>query len=118
MHGGGLPRAAEAAGLLLAIPREVGVLQRRQPPRKRSRSWTRGWLAIGPKRLYPCNIATKPERFARRLKIVIARSGPQRQRLLQCIIPWTELSAARIIGDGDDPAIDPASPAPASPLDR
>ncbi len=68
-HGGGPTRAAEAASLLLAIPMEVGVLCTGDSHHENVLDpGTRGWLAIGPKRLYACKIATRPERFAHRLK--------------------------------------------------
>lgn len=51
-------------------------------------------------------VATRPDRFARRLEIVLARSGLDRRRLLRWIVAWTGLSAAWILDDGDDPAVD------------
>jgi len=124
-HGSALARATEAARVLLANPQEVGVLHGDIHHDNVLDFGTRGWLTIDPKRLYgergfeyailfcdpdiggpSCKVATIPERFARRLEIVVERSGLQRQRLLQWIIAWTGLSAAWIIGDGDDPAVD------------
>jgi len=51
-------------------------------------------------------VATLPDRFARRLQIVVERSGIDRRRLLHWIIAWSGLSAAWFIGDGTDPDID------------
>jgi streptomycin 6-kinase len=51
-------------------------------------------------------VAVQPERFHRRLEIVVAKSGMERERLLQWILAYTGLSAAWMIGDGDHPAVD------------
>ena len=137
-HGGVLAQAAETARDLLASPQEVGVLHGDVHHDNVLDFGARGWLAIDPKRLFgergfeyailfcdpdigdpACKVATIPERFTRRLDIVVAQSGLQRERLLQWIIAWTGLSAAWFIGDGDDPAVDLAVSALATaPLDR
>ena len=49
--------------------------------------------------------ATQPGRLARQATIVAEAAGPDRQRLLQWILAYAGLSAAWIIGDGDDPAL-------------
>jgi streptomycin 6-kinase len=124
-HGGLLARCAEAARLLLATPREVGVLHGDIHHDNILDFGARGWLAIDPKRLQGergfdyanlfCNpdvgdpsqrIATLPDRFARRLAIVVERSGIERRRLLQWIVAWAGLSAAWFIGAGESPEID------------
>ncbi|GAA0607166.1 aminoglycoside phosphotransferase family protein [Craurococcus roseus] len=125
-HGGILVRCAAAARALLAEPREVCVLHGDLHhgnvldfgPR-------RGWLAIDPKGLLGergfdfANIfanpdladparpaATEPGRFARRLEVVTAAAGLERERLLRWVLAWTGLSAAWFLGDGMSPAID------------
>lgn len=116
-HGGILARAAEAARLLLAHPQQVCLLHGDIHHGNILDFGARGWLAIDPKGLRGergfdyanlfCNpdlgdpshrIATLPDRFARRLEIVVERSGIDRRRLLQWIIAWTGLSAAWLIG--------------------
>ena len=126
-HGGLLVRSVEAARALLADPREVGVLHGDVHHENVLDFGPRGWLAIDPKRLYGergfdyanifCNpdvgdppsarrVATVPERFVRRLEIVVEESGLDRRRLLDWIVAWAGLSAAWFIGDGTDPDID------------
>jgi streptomycin 6-kinase len=124
-HGGVLARAAEMARALLANPQGLSTLHGDIHHGNVLDFGERGWLAIDPKRLHGergfdyanifCNpdmdhlsppVATVPERFQRRLEIVVARSGIERRRLLHWIIAWTGLSAAWILGDGDHPAVD------------
>ncbi len=124
-HGGTLVRCAEVARLLLAAPRDIGVLHGDVHHDNVLDFGDRGWLAIDPNRLIGergfdyanlfCNpdledpsqpVATLPGRFARRLEIVTAQSGLDRARLLQWILAWTGLSAAWFLGDGDSPEID------------
>jgi len=123
--GGILTRSAAVARARLAAPCECCVLHGDLHHGNVLDFGPRGWLAIDPKRLYGdrafdyanifCNpdmddaavpVATRPERFAARLQIVSARSGIEPRRLLEWIIAWTGLSAAWIIADGDDPAVD------------
>lgn len=85
----------------------------------------RGWLAIDPKRLFGargfdyanlfCNpdvgragppIATRPDRFERRVEIVCEAAGLERRRLLQWILAWEDLSASWFISDGVSPETD------------
>ncbi len=125
IHGGVLARCAQSARLLLAEPRDVGVLHGDVHHDNVLDFGDRGWLAIDPNRLIGergfdyanlfCNpdledpsrpVATLPGRFARRLEIVTARSGLERARLLQWILAWTGLSAAWFLGDGDSTEID------------
>jgi streptomycin 6-kinase len=124
-HGGILERSAAAARALLATPRDVGVLHGDVHHGNILDFGARGWLAIDPNRIggergydYAnvfCNpdmdfpdppVAVLPERFQRRLEIVVVRSGMERVRLLEWILAYTGLSAAWIIGDGDHPAVD------------
>jgi streptomycin 6-kinase len=124
-HGGILARSAEAARALLAEPRDVGPLHGDIHHDNILDFGARGWLAIDPKRLLGergfdyanlfcnpdvsdpmCHAARSPDRFARRLEIVVERSGISRRRLLQWIIAWTGLSAAWFIGDGQSPEVD------------
>jgi streptomycin 6-kinase len=123
--GGVLARAAATARLLLREPQQVRVLHGDIHHGNILDFGARGWLAIDPKRLQGepgfdyanlfCNpdlddpsrpVATSPDRFARRLDIVVERSGIERRRLLQWILAWTGLSAAWFIADRRSPAID------------
>lgn len=81
----------------------------------------RGWLAIDPKRLIGdrafdyttlfCDpdlsdrdppTAVRPEIFSQRLEVVLARSGLERDRLLDWIVAWCGLSTAWFLQDEDD----------------
>ena len=80
----------------------------------------RGWLAIDPKRLVGergfdfanifCNpnfaAATAPGRLARQAAIVADATRLDRKRLLQWVLAYAGLSAAWILDDGDDAALD------------
>lgn len=124
-HGGLLARSAESARALLADQRDVRVLHGDIHHENILDFGQRGWLAIDPKRLYGergfdyanlftnpdlCDpnspVAIVPQHFARRLAIVVERSGIERQRLLHWIIAWCGLSASWFIGDGISPDID------------
>lgn len=124
-HGGILARSAAAARVLLADPRDVGVLHGDIHHENILDFGRRGWLAIDPNRLRGergfdyailfCNpdlsdpsppVAVLAERFQRRLEIVTERAKLERARLLQWILAWTGLSAAWYLGDGDSAAID------------
>ncbi|NOK06355.1 MULTISPECIES: aminoglycoside phosphotransferase family protein [Myxococcus] len=123
-HGGLLSQSARVAHSLLASPQEVGVLHGDMHHDNILDFGARGWLAIDPKGLLGergfdyanlfCNpdvgapthqVATVPGRFAKRLEIVVERSGLSRRRILQWILAWTGLSAAWFIGDGESPAV-------------
>jgi streptomycin 6-kinase len=123
-QGGILARAAATAEGLLAAPREIAVLHGDLHHFNALDFGARGWLAIDPKGLLGergfdyanlfCNpdlggrvpaVATRPERFARRLEVVAARAGLERTRLVAWILAWAGLSAAWSIGDGGDPSI-------------
>jgi streptomycin 6-kinase len=124
-HGGILMRCAATARSLLAEPREVGVLHGDLHHGNVLDFVARGWLAIDPKRLVgergfdfaniftnpdlddPMRpVATKPDRFARRLQVVAEAARLERDRLLRWVLAWTGLSAAWFLGDGDSAAID------------
>lgn len=121
-HGGLLARSAGAARALLSDPREVGVLHGDLHHGNVLDFGTRGWLAIDPKQLVgergfdfaniftnpdaanPARpVATQPGRFARRLEVVAAAAGLERQRLLSWVLAWTGLSACWLLND-DDPS--------------
>ncbi len=124
-HGGILPESAKVAKLLLADQRDIRVLHGDLHHDNVLDFGARGWLAIDPKRVvgdrgfdyaniftnpdidhpqWP--VATKPERFARRLEIVTEAAGIERTRMLRWILAWTGLSAAWYLGDGDPARID------------
>ena len=79
----------------------------------------RGWRAIDPKGLIGesgfdfantfCNpdfaLATSPGRLARQATVIAETAGLDRKRLLQWTLCYAGLSAAWIIGDGDDAAL-------------
>lgn len=137
-QGGILARAAATARALLADQRDVRPLHADIHHDNVLDFDDRGWLAIDPKRVIGepgydyanifCNpdmdhpvppVAVLPERFQRRLEIVTSRSGIPRRRLTEWILAYTGLSAAWIIQDGDDPAVDLAVAAfAATELDR
>ena len=80
----------------------------------------RGWLAIDPKHLVGertfdfVNILRNPDAgialhawaFSRQVTVVADAAGLDRTRLLQWILAFTGLSAAWILGDGDQPELD------------
>jgi streptomycin 6-kinase len=124
-HGGILARCAATARSLLAEPREINVLHGDLHHGNVLDFEARGWLAIDPKCLVgergfdfaniftnpdlddPTRpVATKPDRFARRLQAVTEAASLERKRLLRWILAWTGLSAAWFLGDGDPAAID------------
>jgi streptomycin 6-kinase len=124
-HGGILARCAETAHVLLAEPREVGVLHGDLHHGNVVDFGVRGWLAIDPKGLLgergfdfaniftnpdladPTRpVATEPGHFVRRLEVVVNAARLERPRLLRWILAWTGLSAAWFLSDGDSAAID------------
>ncbi|HVR55188.1 MAG TPA: aminoglycoside phosphotransferase family protein [Pseudorhodoferax sp.] len=119
-HGGVLQRSAQAMRLLLADPRETGVLHGDLHHGNVLDFGARGWLAIDPKGLFgergfdfaniftnpdladPSRpVATEPGRFTRRLDVVAQAAGLERQRLLLWILAWAGLSASWFLADGD-----------------
>ncbi|MCV9939842.1 APH(6) family putative aminoglycoside O-phosphotransferase [Boseaceae bacterium BT-24-1] len=119
--GGILARSAAAASELLPAQREIVPLHADLHHDNVLDFGARGWLAIDPKSVIGdrafeytilfCDpdladpnppVATLPGRFERRLEIVLAKSGLERERLLTWILAWCGLSAAWFLGD-DDP---------------
>ncbi len=124
-HGGILAHSARHARALLDDPRDLAVLHGDLHHDNVLDFGERGWLVIDPKRLHGerafdyanifCNpdladpvppVAIVPGQFERRLEIIVALSGLDRQRLLRWVVAWCGLSAAWYMGDGDDAAID------------
>ena len=120
-HGGLLARAAAEASMLLPAQREILPLHADLHHDNVLDFGERGWLAIDPKSVIGdrafeytilfCDpdladpeppVATLPGVFERRLEIVLAKSGLERQRLLRWIIAWCGLSASWFL-EGDDP---------------
>lgn len=119
-HRGVLRQAAAVATELLAQPREVGVLHGDLHHSNVLDFEARGWLAIDPKRLLGergfdfaniiCNPDVKmtkdPARFSRQVQVVAEAARLERPRLLRWILAYAGLSAAWILGDGDDASVD------------
>lgn len=125
-HGGVLAQSAEAARRLLAAQRDVGALHGDiHHDNILDFGPERGWLAIDPNRL--CGdrgfdyanlfsnpdmadpsvpVAVHPDRFRRRVEIVVERADIERDRLLSWILAYSGLSAAWLIADGDDAVVD------------
>lgn len=120
-HGGILRSSFETAQMLLAEPRDEGVLHGDLHHDNVLDFGGRGWLAIDPHGLFGergfdfANIftnpdlsdpgrpvATQPGRFRRRLVVVAEAARLEPRRLLQWILAWTGLSASWFLGD-DDP---------------
>jgi streptomycin 6-kinase len=118
-HGGVLQLASETAQELLRAPQDTTLLHGDIHHGNVLDFGPRGWLAIDPKGLYGergfdfanifCNpdftTAISPGRLARQATLAAEASGLDRERLLQWILSYAGLSAAWIIGDGDDAAL-------------
>jgi streptomycin 6-kinase len=119
-RGGILARSAASAAELLAAQREIVPLHADLHHDNVLDFGARGWLAIDPKcvtgdrafeyTILFCDpdladpdppVATVPGRFERRLEIVLAKSGLERERLLKWILAWCGLSATWFLGDED-----------------
>ncbi|WP_390893493.1 aminoglycoside phosphotransferase family protein [Bosea rubneri] len=119
-RGGILARSAASAAELLAAQREIVPLHADLHHDNVLDFGARGWLAIDPKSVIGdrafeytilfCDpdladpdppVATVPGRFERRLEIVLAKSGLERERLLKWILAWCGLSATWFLGDED-----------------
>jgi streptomycin 6-kinase len=119
-HGGILVRSAAAARELLPAQREIVPLHADLHHDNVLDFEARGWLAIDPKcvigdrafeyTILFCDpdladpeppVATVPGRFERRLEIVLAKSGLERERLLKWILAWCGLSTAWFLEDED-----------------
>lgn len=120
-HGGRLLAwAATMARALLADQREIVPLHGDIHHGNILDGGERGWLAIDPKRLvgertfdYVNSLrnpdrspATDPARFARQVTVIAEAARLERTRLLQWTLAFAGLSAAWILNDGDDPALD------------
>lgn len=120
-HGGLIARAATEASALLLAQQEILPLHADLHHDNVLDFGARGWLAIDPKSVIGdrafeytilfCDpdladpkpsVAVVPGAFERRLEIVLAKSGLERQRLLRWIIAWCGLSTAWFMSD-DDP---------------
>lgn len=120
-HGGLLARAAAEASALQPAQQEIMPLHADLHHDNVLDFRERGWLAIDPKAVIGdrafeytilfCDpdladpeppVAVAPGAFERRLEIVLAKSGLERQRLLRWIIAWCGLSASWFLED-DDP---------------
>ncbi len=118
--GGLLRHAATTASDLLTDPREIVVLHGDIHHGNILDFGARGWLAIDPKGLLgertfdfvnilrnpDDEIATAPGRFARQATVIAKSAGLDRARLLQWTLAFAGLSAAWILNDGDNPALD------------
>ena len=119
-RGGLLARAAAEASDLLPVQREILPLHADCHHDNVLDFAGRGWLAIDPKGVIGdrafeytvlfCDpdladpvppVAVAPGAFERRLAIVLAKSGLERDRLLRWIIAWCGLSAAWFLQDED-----------------
>ncbi len=119
-HGGILARSAAVASELLRAQREIVPLHADLHHDNVLDFEAKGWLAIDPKSVIGdrafeytilfCDpdladpeppVATVPGRFERRLEIVLAKSGLERERLLKWILAWCGLSTAWFLEDED-----------------
>jgi streptomycin 6-kinase len=122
-----LRRASDIAQALLDAPRDVVPLHGDlHHDNVLDFGADRGWLAIDPKGLLgergfdygnlfsnpqppgeaTSDVALRPGVFERRFEIVAGEAGIERTRLLHWIVAYSGLSAAWIIGDGDDASLD------------
>ena len=120
-HGGLLASAAAEASALLPAQQEIMPLHADLHHDNVLDFGERGWLAIDPKSVIGdrafeytilfCDpdladpeppVAVAPGVFERRLEIVLAKSGLERERLLRWIIAWCGLSASWFL-EGEDP---------------
>jgi streptomycin 6-kinase len=119
-HRGILEQAAATARHLLAAPRDIVVLHGDIHHGNILDFGPQGWLAIDPKGLLgertfdfvnilrnpDAQVALAPGRFSRQVTVVADAAGLDRTRLLQWTVAFTGLSAAWILGDGDQPDLD------------
>ena len=119
-HGGILEQAAATARHLFAEPRDIVVLHGDIHHGNILDFGSRGWLAIDPKGLLgertfdfvnilrnpDDQVALTPGRFSRQVTVIADAAGLDRVRLLQWTLAFTGLSAAWILGDGDQPDLD------------
>jgi streptomycin 6-kinase len=119
-HGGILAKAAAAARELLAAPQDEVVLHGDIHHGNVLDFGERGWLAIDPKRLTgdrgfdfanilrdpDAEVATGPGRLSRQASVIAEAASLDRTRLLKWVLAFAGLSAAWILGDGDEPTLD------------
>ena len=115
-----LEQAAATARHLFAAPRDIVVLHGDIHHGNILDFGSQGWLAIDPKGLLgertfdfvnilrnpDAQVALTPGRFSRQVTVVADAAGLDRTRLLQWTLAFTGLSAAWILGDGDQPDVD------------
>lgn len=127
VHGGVLRRASDIARRLLDAPADAVPLHGDlHHDNVLDFGPERGWLAIDPKGLLGergfdygnlfsnpqlpgearSDVALQPGVFERRFEIVAREAPVERTRLLQWVVAYSGLSAAWIIGDGDDASLD------------
>jgi streptomycin 6-kinase len=120
VRGGALAEAHKAAQALLAQPREIVSLHGDVHHANILDFGAKGWLAIDPKGLLGergydyanpfCNPDTAtaliPGRLQRYLGQVSHHAGMEPRRLLMWILAYSGLSAAWILGDGDEARFD------------
>jgi streptomycin 6-kinase len=118
--GGILRQAAAIARELLAQPQDVVPLHGDIHHGNVLDAGPRGWLAIDPKRLVgergfdfanifrnpDLEIATAPGRLARQATVVAEAANLERTRLLKWVLAFAGLSAAWVLGDGEEPELD------------
>ena len=119
-HGGILTKSARLAHELLRTQEDVTVLHGDLHHENVLDFGPRGWLAIDPKRLVgerafdfanilrdpDFQVATSPGRLARQAHVLAEAASLDRDRLLAWTLAFAGLSAAWIIGDGDEPTLD------------
>jgi streptomycin 6-kinase len=119
-HSGILEQAAATARHLFAEPRDIVVLHGDIHHGNILNFGSRGWLAIDPKGLLgerafdfvnilrnpDAQVALTPGRFSRQVTVIVEAAGLDRVRFLKWILAFTGLSAAWILGDGDEPRLD------------
>jgi streptomycin 6-kinase len=119
-HGGLLENATATARALFNDQRDIVVLHGDIHHGNVLDFGPRGWLAIDPKGLLgertfdyvnilrnpDFEIAMAPGRFARHASLIAEQAGLSRVRLLQWTLAFAGLSAAWILGDGDEPTLD------------
>ena len=119
-HRGILEQSAATARHLFAEPRDIVVLHGDIHHGNILDFGSRGWLAIDPKGLLgertfdfvnilrnpDARVALTPGRFSRQVTVVADAAGLDRTRLLEWTLAFTGLSAAWILGDGDQPDLD------------
>ena len=119
-HGGILIQAAATARELLSTPQDLVPLHGDLHHGNVLDGGPRGWLVIDPKRLYGergfeyANLFRNPDlatsiapgRLARHATLVATEAGLDRTRLLKWVLALCGLSAAWILGDGEEPRED------------